>query len=249
MNVDKNQSANYTDEHGNQVTDYLMTYSEEERQANEINAANAKIPFEPEFIPLYRKETKHFSLSPSEARLYGFLRFYFSSSTSSRFYFTNEQLAETLMIGESSVTNAVTGLTKKMGIKFSYKIKAGGGTFRIINSDQIKPFIPTPKIYESDSQKLGANKNNINKKKVRKEKDSLTSPNKVTSIKNFTPDHITSIAKQYSVEERFVLSKLEDLKLYCETHGKRYKNYYSALQNFVKKDSPQNKKVTKQMFA
>lgn len=85
--------------------------------------------------------------------------------------------------------------------------------------------------------------NAIDKKRI------PNSPNKVTSIKNFTPDHITSIAKQYSVEERFVLSKLEDLKLYCETHGKRYKNYYSALQNFVKKDSPQNKKVTKQMFA
>lgn len=77
-------------------------------------------------------------------------------------------------------------------------------------------------------------------KKTRPTKDTITKETiqkKYTSIKSLNDDTFEEIAKKYNVPLAFVLSKLEDLQNYCSRKGKKYKNYKSALEFFVKKDA------------
>ena len=79
------------------------------------------------------------------------------------------------------------------------------------------------------------NNNNINKynnniKEIYKEKK------KFSSLKDITPEVIQEIADKYKAPIGFVQLKLEVLKNYCESKGRRYKNYKSALRNFVLND-------------
>ena len=47
---------------------------------------------------------------------------------------------------------------------------------------------------------------------------------------------IDEFVKKFNVTEKQVLDKADDLKAYCESHGKRYKDYKAFLRNALKKD-------------
>lgn len=140
----------------------FLTYSEEERQELEINKANAKLVFSPEFIPYRINIKKEFELSHLETLLYGFIRFY-KTAGSGRFYFSNEQLAEILDCSPQSISVSISNLSKKKLLDCGYKVKANGGKIRFIRGVLLEK-------YESDYQKtnsptirkLVGNKNNIN---------------------------------------------------------------------------------------
>lgn len=70
---------------------------------------------------------------------------------------------------------------------------------------------------------------------VRLGKDRLgkVSINKYGSLENIKDEDIQELAEQYHVAKGFVQLKLETLKNYCESKGKSYKNYKSALRNFI----------------
>lgn len=142
----------------------LFTYSEEERQRQEINESNARLVFLPEFIPYYPQIRSQYDLSDIETLIYGFIRFYLTNS-SDRFYFTNEQLAELFNKGTVTISQSVKALSEKGLIKTGYKIKAGGGQIRFI-SDIQKSDSPTFRNHTLDIQKLNGNKNKINKNKI-----------------------------------------------------------------------------------
>jgi DNA-binding transcriptional regulator GbsR (MarR family) len=57
------------------------------------------------------------------------------------------------------------------------------------------------------------------------------------SLKDITEEDLIKISENYKVPLSFVKSKLDDLINYCESTGRRYKNYLAALRNFVKKDA------------
>ena len=59
-----------------------------------------------------------------------------------------------------------------------------------------------------------------------------------SSLKDIGKKEIEEVAERYFVKPKFVEDKLDDLENYCSRVGKRYKNYLSALRNFVKKDAP-----------
>lgn len=67
---------------------------------------------------------------------------------------------------------------------------------------------------------------------------------KYSSLKDIGEAEIQEMAEKYSVPVNFVKSKLEDMTNYCQAHGRRYKNYLSALRNFVKKDAINHKIIT-----
>lgn len=53
-----------------------------------------------------------------------------------------------------------------------------------------------------------------------------------------TDEHLfAEIAEMYQVPVPFVASKWDDLRNYCESTGKRYRNYQATLKNWVKKDA------------
>jgi hypothetical protein len=56
---------------------------------------------------------------------------------------------------------------------------------------------------------------------------------KFSSLKDITEEDLIEISQRYKVGLGFVKLQLEKLKNYCESKGRRYKNYKSALRNFI----------------
>lgn len=143
---------------------FLFTYSEEERQTNEINKTNAKKVYSPEFIPFYLDEVKKRKLQNSEWIIYWFIRFYMKNWWW-RFYFNSEQISEMLGIGVWTIDNTISKFSKLWIIETSRKVKSWWWTLRFINavytvSDLIHRWSLT-----SSTDELHINKNNINKNK------------------------------------------------------------------------------------
>ena len=151
---------------------FLFTYSENEKQQNEITEANAKLIFSPKFIPVYPELLRR-GLSVTEAMIFGFIDF-FKSSSSNRFYFSNEQIAEVVNCHPDSVNRAIRKLVSGGYIKTSRKVKAGGGQIRFV----------TDILYHSEwtistslnGQNLLGNKNKINNNKINKLKEEKEKP-------------------------------------------------------------------------
>jgi len=128
------EKTNWYIENGNN-TDFLFTYSEEEKQQNDINKENAKLIFSPEFIPFYI-EMLDFWLTNLEVLLYWFIRFYKKNWTG-KFYFTDKQLSSILKCSEITIQRAVKKLKEKKIVLFSHKIKAWWWTVRFVNQVMI----------------------------------------------------------------------------------------------------------------
>jgi phage replication O-like protein O len=69
---------------------------------------------------------------------------------------------------------------------------------------------------------------------------------KYSSIKNLTENDLKEIANDYNVPVSFVYSQLDTMKNWMSAKGKRYKNYKSALRNWVKKGAIQRMDYAKQ---
>lgn len=71
----------------------------------------------------------------------------------------------------------------------------------------------------------------------------LSSPEKrkersLSYLENFSDEEAKEIAEKYETSEEFVKRKAEDLFLYCQSKGKKYKNYRAFLLGAVRKDAP-----------
>lgn len=64
-------------------------------------------------------------------------------------------------------------------------------------------------------------------------KEIVPSPKKYSSLKDISETDILQIAQDYKVSVGFVRLQWEKVKNYCSSKGKTYKNYKSALRNFV----------------
>lgn len=64
----------------------------------------------------------------------------------------------------------------------------------------------------------------------------IPTPKKYSSIEHLKEEDFQEIATNYKTEVSLVLFVWEKLKNYCESKGKRYKNYKSALRNWVLED-------------
>jgi hypothetical protein len=58
----------------------------------------------------------------------------------------------------------------------------------------------------------------------------------ISFLKKLPKEEIQDIVSRYHFTEKQILSKAEDLVLYCESKGKKYSNYKSFLLNALKKD-------------
>lgn len=141
---------------------FLFTYSEEERQNNEINKANASLVFCPSYIILHTFLLDYMSIT--EALLFWFIEYYLWSEKNKRFYFTNKQLADILRVSERTAQEAVVHLEKLGCITTSRKVKAWWWQIRFINS-----VIKDAKLRLAKSASLTSKKvlgNVLNKKKI-----------------------------------------------------------------------------------
>lgn len=144
--------------------DFLFTYSEEEKQNNEINRENAKKIYSPEFIPFFCDEVKYFWLTHLEWLVYWFIRYYMKV-WSWRFYFNSLQLWAIIWATEWTINNIVSKLSKLWILETSRKIKAWWWTLRFINKVNVKSDIILQWGLNSLSNELHIKKNKINKNK------------------------------------------------------------------------------------
>ena len=61
-------------------------------------------------------------------------------------------------------------------------------------------------------------------------------------------DDLLELSGKYDITEQQVKSKAEDLKNYCDSRGKRYKNYRAFLMNALKKDFGEKRGEKKPFF-
>ena len=100
------------------------------------------------------------------------------------------------------------------------KIPSESGVFKDTRQKEEDTLQKTDKI---PFERGGIRRSNI--KKIHKKK--------YNSVKNITEQDIIEIANKYNTSVGFVKLQLEKLKNYCEAKGRIYKNYKSALRNFV----------------
>lgn len=68
-----------------------------------------------------------------------------------------------------------------------------------------------------------------------------------SSLADITETEINQIAREYRTSPALVRNCLDDLRNYCDSRGKRYKNYLAALRNFVKGDLNKGAKNASQL--
>ena len=83
---------------------------------------------------------------------------------------------------------------------------------------------------------VSTNNNDKNNKNIR----SIVPAKKYSSLKDISEADISQIATEYKVSVGFVKLQLEKVRNYCSSKGKVYKNYKSALRNFVLGDMQRN---------
>jgi predicted transcriptional regulator len=186
------------DEENNKNEEFLFTYSEEEKQQNEINRENAKLVFSPEFIPYYPEVQKTYDLSHIETILYGFIRFYLANGKG-KFYFGNEGLARILRTSPATINNSIRKLSSVNLIEKSKKISASGGTIRFITNVRML------KTSHSECEKL-----NIQNVKNLTQNNNKINNNKINNIGQSLKEQIKPFLDQYSK------SMIEDFLLYWE---------------------------------
>lgn len=165
-------------------------------------------------------------LNATDIKVYSFINSY----KGDKFYFTNDQLGSMFEVSDDSISRSMVRLARFGYIEVAYKIKSDGGKIR---------FVRNRKVAESETATLGFEKpqhwgdkdNNIKDNNI---KEIVVHPvKKYSSLKDIEKVDLTEIAEKYKVSLGFVELQLEKLKNYCESKGRRYKNYKSALRNFV----------------
>lgn len=140
-----------------------FTYSEEEKQNNEINKENAKKLFSPEFVPFYMEEYERYKFSLLEWLVYWFIRFYMKNWTG-RFFFSSDDLSQILHTSKWTIDNTISSLKKMWLIQTGQKIRAWWWTIRFIMwvlSDNTTK-LTNQWDYTSPTSELHIKKNKIN---------------------------------------------------------------------------------------
>ncbi len=95
-----------------------------------------------------------------------------------------------------------------------------------------KPSV-TPSLQPTNNQQLTTNNNEKNEKN---NTVSVKQHKNYSSFSDLKYEDLKEISETYKISIGFVLLQNEKLKNYCESSGRRYKNYKSALKNFVIRD-------------
>jgi predicted transcriptional regulator len=152
------QDISITTQHdGMTDTVFASSFSPEEQEDILIAKSNSKKVFSPEFIPFRKDIMDKYGLTHIETILYGFIRFY-TTNSSDRFYFTNEQLGSVVGCSGDTAGRSVSTLIKVGLIVAKRRVKAGGGQIRFIEQHNFD----SDKTGRQTRIKLQTNKNNIN---------------------------------------------------------------------------------------
>jgi len=234
-------SVTQIQEDGTRVENMMFTYSEDEKQKNEINANNAELLFLPEFIPYYPHIAKSYNLTDKETLFYGFIRFYLGVNKRKRFYFSNGNLSEMFSCSEKHVSTTLKKLKEVGLIDMSYKIKSGGGQIRFISwvnldiTSGTRPSLPLP---TSPSLPTGYDYINKNKIKENKIKHTVVGQKETEVIKEI---EIAELYQEYFPMDYVPRDRRNDLIELEEEHGKEH--LLKALEAAKKQGKPNTRYI------
>lgn len=141
---------------------------------------------------------------------------------------SRSKLAKELGISERSVRTALSNLqtTSEVSIKVSNK-----NSLIYLNKWEDYQQNLTSKTTSNLSAKRPASDQLTSSPKNDKEEKNI-----YTKISSLTDEVVKEVATSYRVLPSDVKKKVVEIRLYCESTGKRYKNYRSALMNWVRRD-------------
>lgn len=126
--------------------------------------------YKPEFIPYYPAVADKYGLNPVQALVYGFIRFY-TSSTNNAFYFSNEQIGSMINRKERQISEAVNVLISTGIVTGKYETKTKGGQIRYLKvkiGHAENRASETRKVARQTSEKPRSNNNKRNENKGNK---------------------------------------------------------------------------------
>lgn len=155
-----------------------------------------------------------------------------------QFVFGRIEWAKRLKINESTLYKRVTKL-KKFGFILEIKSNSFGGTiYQIDKWNEYQPREqPSNSLVTAKEQLGNTNKNVKNVKNVKKE----IHTNNFSKFESLTENVIKEVCSHYKIAYINGKEIAEDLRLYCQSNGKTYKNYKAALENWIRrriKDNP-----------
>lgn len=119
------------EENNNTVRDVLFTYSEEERQQQEVNYANAELVYSNRYL-VVPMEVFNKGYSGNDALILSYIHSW-KEKDGGRFFYSNERIAGMFNIAPQTVSSIISKLEKKGEIVCKRKMRAGGGQIRFID--------------------------------------------------------------------------------------------------------------------
>lgn len=177
------------DQFGNTVEDQLFTYSEEEKQKHEIDHHNAELVWSLANIVVPTWIFKE-GVTGNEALILGFILGYFGRGRTGRFYFTNEQMAGLFNLSISGVKKVIKSLTDKGFITCKYKMRAGGGQIRFVESTATKYPLQRSQSSRCNGHKVAVHIDVLNDVKINDVKHNAKFDNKLSISRNTGEDPI-----------------------------------------------------------
>lgn len=170
-----------------------------------------------------------------------------------RCYVTEQHLCEKMKIGRKKLWKSLNYLMDHKWITFIGKTQ---GKTRPINTYTIndiwklntehyqdKKILSKRNISFNDVKDTGQKEHKIPVKRTQEEYIYKEDNNNIivyTSLKDIKDSDLEEIAMKYQVSLGFVKLQYEKLANYCESKGRKYKNYKAALRNFVLGDMQRN---------
>jgi hypothetical protein len=84
------------------------------------------------------------------------------------------------------------------------------------------------------------NEQQTNNKQITTTKEYKEIKNKYNTIESITAAEIKTISEQYRVSEKTEQGIFDTMSLWCKSKGKKYKDYYAALQNWTRRRIDEN---------
>lgn len=191
---------------------FLLEYSEEEREKNEINREHSKHVINWSYLTIDRY-VFDLGLSGNEAIIFSFI-YSMLLRGSGKFFFQNASLAGMFNISENTVSNIVNSLKERGLISVSHRRKASGGRIRFVKLAMPRPKnweYQIPKIGSSKSQKLVGSINNTNNNKSERGGGSPHSPQTYSEILEACRSKVKDIALDLGLYEEEVLTCAKEL--------------------------------------
>lgn len=200
----------------------------------------------PDFIQIPNQIFTDRELSSIDQLVYGLI-YWYTKLKLEKCFASNDTFANILGVKPRKISESISKLSERGYIKAIYFDD------KKRNRKEIIPLVVFSKIVQMDLRDSpegptldspnGPQNKNILEKNIEQEyslpKVRNYNPKKfITWLDSIQDDFIRSMVLKYDISPSQIRSRAEDMKLYCGSTGKPYKDYSIALESWIKKDFP-----------